>query len=496
MTDQRPENASPTVTALIAATLLLAAFYLAWPIYRATLPMEIDVNEPWNANFSDAAWHKNGQPLYPKPDGLLVNNYPPLSFYLVGGIASIAGDPIAVGRWISLFAVFALAAGTAACVRALGGSWLAAIAAAVWLLATFARFFESYVGMNDPHLFALAVMVGALAWLIRRQKKGKAVEPAILLMVLTGFFKHNLLAVPVASLAWLAMSNRRQAARAATVGVGAAAVGLTLCGMIYGGDFFRQLFGAPRETSFLRAVAGLGRLQWIGPALVIFAIWAWDQRRSRWDSAARFAAIFVAVAFMLFFVQEMGAGVDDNAQFELAVAAAVGLALAFDRLDVIPTVRRVGLNRSRAAVLLILFIRLLISSHSEPYLLAFSGAFRENLRERATVTSAETARVAAIPGPIVCFAWKPSLRDPGDRTREEIFWRAIAFPDGGPSESITVTPAMTIGRRAGKPFVFDAFAADQRVKLGKISLDALKRRLNREGVHFVPVDHRVLTGRN
>jgi len=63
----------------------------------------------------------------------------------------------------------------------------------------------------------------------------------------------------------------------------------------------------------------------------------------------------------------MGAGVDDNAQFELAVAAAIGLALAFDRLDVIPIVRRVGLKRGRAAVLLILCVRLLISGRSEPF---------------------------------------------------------------------------------------------------------------------------------
>ena len=484
----------------IAAMFLLGAFYLAWPIYRATLPMEIDVNEPWNANFADAAWHKNGQPLYPKPDGLLVNNYPPLSFYLVGGIASITGDAIAVGRWLSLFAVVALAAGAAACVRWLGSSWLAAIVAAVWLLATFARFFESYVGMNDPHLFALAIMVWALVWFIRRHKNGRAVEPAILLMVLAGFFKHNLFAVPIASLAWLAVSNRRQAARAVAVGAGAAAIGLTLCGILYGGDFFRQLFGMPREYSIARAVAGLGRLQWIGPALVMFLIWRWDERQDeetgRPENPAALAAIFIAVAFILCFVQEMGAGVDDNAQFELAVAAAVGLALAFDRLDVIPMVRRVGLNRGRLAVLLILFIRLLISSRSEPYLLAFSSEFRENLCRQTTVTSAETARVAAIPGPIVCFAWKPSFRDPADRTREEIFWRSLAFPDGGPAESIVVTPAMTVCRRAGKPFVFDAFAADQRVKLGKISLEELKRRLDREGIHFAPVDHRVLTGRN
>ena len=52
----------------------------------------------------------------------------------------------------------------------------------------------------------------------------------------------------------------------------------------------------------------------------------------------------------------------------------------------------------------------------------------------------KAAEIAAIPGPVVC-------------------------------------PVMTICRRAGKPFVFDAFAVDQRLKTGHLSPDELKQRL-------------------
>ena len=33
----------------------LAAIYLAWPVWRATLQLEIDQNEGWNGYFADAA---------------------------------------------------------------------------------------------------------------------------------------------------------------------------------------------------------------------------------------------------------------------------------------------------------------------------------------------------------------------------------------------------------------------------------------------------------
>jgi hypothetical protein len=561
MTDQR-QNASPMVTASLTAMMLLGAIYFAWLVYRATLPMEIDVNEPWNARHADAAW--NGQPLYPDPDGLVANNYPPLSFYLVGAAAWATGcDAVCVGRWLSLAATVALAAGVGACIRWLGASRFAALAAAVWLFATFARFFHGYVGMNDPHLAALAVMTWAMAWMIRRRRSGWAVELAILLMVAAGFVKHNLLAVPLASLAWLAADDWRQAVRAAAWGAGAAALGLAVCGLCYGGDFFRQLFFTPREYSLMPALAGLGRLQWIAPALVIFLVWAWDfslsplslwgrdssrgplslwervrvrageadeaghsepgtasphplplsqrergdvatslSQRERGDaaSAVLLVTILVAVAFVLYFFQKMGAGVDDNAQFELAVAAAIGLGLALDRLDVLPIVRRMGIDQGRLVVLGILVVRLLISSDMAPYLVAISPGFRADLQEQAAVTDAEAARIAAVPGPVVCFKMETAPVDqPSDRTREDALWRAIAFSEGrGPSAMVNIfaSPAMTVSRRAGKPYPFDLFLVDQRVKLGQLAPDELRRRLDRLGIRFERVDPRTLLMRS
>ena len=55
-------------------------------------------NEGWNAYFARAAY---AGPLYFPYDAPVTNNYPPLSFYLIGGLALLGGDPIYIGRFIS-----------------------------------------------------------------------------------------------------------------------------------------------------------------------------------------------------------------------------------------------------------------------------------------------------------------------------------------------------------------------------------------------------------
>ena len=78
----------------IALLALLAVYFVVWPVWRAGFPIEIAQNEGWNAYHADAAM--GAAPLYPPTDTLIVNNYPPLSFYVVGGLAQIFGDALYV----------------------------------------------------------------------------------------------------------------------------------------------------------------------------------------------------------------------------------------------------------------------------------------------------------------------------------------------------------------------------------------------------------------
>jgi hypothetical protein len=71
------DTPAPRLLAFAIAVLAgLAAIYTLWPIIRAGLPLQIDPNEAWNAWHADRL--RQGEPLYPDPAGLIVNNYPPL----------------------------------------------------------------------------------------------------------------------------------------------------------------------------------------------------------------------------------------------------------------------------------------------------------------------------------------------------------------------------------------------------------------------------------
>jgi len=408
----RREPLSPAVVTALIALTSLAALYLAWPIWRATLPLQIDVNEAWNAYHADAI--RDSLPLYPDPAGLVINNYPPLSFYMLAALSAVGLDPVYGGRLISLIALAALTGAIASLIQQFRGSGTAAFLGAIWFCATMARFINSYVGMNDPSLPAVALMAWGLVWLLRRQARGRAADPAIVLIAIAGFYKHNYLAIPLTAILWVAISDRWAAVRAAIVGAGAVLIGFALCIGLYGWVFVQSLLMA-REYSLISALGSLGRLQWIAPALVIVFVWAWNRKGSQ---AVHFSIIFVAVAFGTCFLQYLGAGVEDNAQFELIVAAAVGLGFAFDGVAAIPEVPWFTIERQRLTILIVVIVRLLLSLRTAPYLLVVSPAFRAELRERAAVTQREVARVAAIPGPAICdldlvcrWAGKPKLFD-------------------------------------------------------------------------------------
>jgi hypothetical protein len=90
----------------IAIVALLAAYFLIFPVYRAFYPLEIGASEGWIVYHQDAILAGNA--LYPAPDSLTQNNYPPLSFYVVAVIASWTGDSLFVGRILSIVATLGL----------------------------------------------------------------------------------------------------------------------------------------------------------------------------------------------------------------------------------------------------------------------------------------------------------------------------------------------------------------------------------------------------
>jgi hypothetical protein len=382
--------------AQVALVALLAAYFMVWPVWRAGFPIEIAQNEGWNAYHADAAM--GAAPLYPPADTLIVNNYPPLSFYAVGALARMFGDALYVGRVLSLIAVVGLGLLIAVVIIELGGGPAGAAIGGLWFIAVMARSFTRFVGMNDPQLVGHMLMMGALAWFLAREARGKSAVPPILAMAAAGFYKHNIVAVPLTAGLWLIRRDWRRAWLPLVIGAGAAALGISICIAVYGDVFLANLLTA-RPYHWQRAVNGLGRLQWILPALVLWAIWVAAEPDRR---AARFTLLFVAVAFAAYLAQWSGEAILDNAQFDLVIATAIGLGLAFDRAGATAFGRRHGETAARAVVVLVVAARLVATLRIEPALVLFDPSYRAQYYENAQAVREDAARIAKIPGPVAC----------------------------------------------------------------------------------------------
>jgi hypothetical protein len=170
-------------------------------------------------------------------------------------------------------------------------------------------------------------------------------------------------------------------------------------------------------------------------------------------AAARFSVTFVGFAFAGYLLQKIGAGVDVNAAFELYVAVAVGIGLAFDRIAIMPVFFGMGVETRRLILIAGLALGLIVAPGLEPYYLVASADYRASFSRNADVMRSEVQRIAAIPGAVNC--------------------------------SID-----TVCRAAGKPFAVDVFFVGQRGVTGHLTPNEMHRRLVTQGIRYEAIDPR------
>src|SRR5215510_2958883 len=426
----------------------IAILSFAWPTYRAFLNIEIGNNEGWNAYFADAAMGK--MPLYPSTAQLITNNYPPLSFYIVGLAGRLVGDPVLGGRLLSLVAVIAIATAIGLSVRRLGGTKVAAAISAAFFVATMSRFFMSYVGMDEPQLLSHAIMTfGFLGFLVARSRDRGYVEP-VLIMALAGFAKHNIIAMPLTAFLWLALNRRPEAVKCVCVAAIAITTGIAICYGLFGRDFFFNLL-SPRHYSVKRALHSFGNLQWVSVGLIACVCNGCVMWR---DRSVRLCSGLIAIALPAFFLQRTGEGVVMNAQFDLVIAVAIGLGLAYTQVPLWPLARPLSPAVAQAILLLAVCTRLLVPKELEPFRMLVDRRFKNEIaiREQAMADSVE--RVRRTPGAVLCN--------------------------------------MLISYRAGKPFAVDDFNVEQRMSAGALPKDAITARVATGALTIVKTDQRAL----
>ena len=352
-------NASAALALIVLA--LLARNVLAIPVH-----VPLDPNEGWNGTHALAVMTGHG--LYPPPQALMVNNYPPLSFYLIGGIARHGGDVIVTGRWVALAAFLICAASLAALLQRMACGLRATVSGTLFFAALL-LITSDYVGMDDPQLLGHAVQLGALLLLLRER-----VMVAAALFALSLFIKHNLVVLPLA--AGLLLQDRRAGVHFLLWGLAFALSGLVLFQLVFGTSLLAQL-ASPRLSSLANVGSAVRHLWWVPlPAVAMAGFWP--------DRHSLFCSLYAGLALLLGLVFAAGDGVDANAFFDLGIALSLALGLAVER-------GRWPVLAAASAVPLLIFLALNFQDNN----FFFTRSFAQS-------SARDIAFLKSRPGPALC----------------------------------------------------------------------------------------------
>jgi hypothetical protein len=201
----------------LVATYLLAALTSFVFVCAVLLPIgnllslgftfEINYNEGWNVYNADRL--VQGGQIY-DDNFWRVNNYPIASFLIVGAVNSFLHDLLLSGRLVALVSFAAIGGFAAIAVRRFGGGRTDAVFGAGCAMGFCYLVAPVWIIADDPQTLGEAVMLGALVSYIARPPDRLNLLRTAFLVVLGGFIKHNLLAIPIAVTLDLAFRSPRR----------------------------------------------------------------------------------------------------------------------------------------------------------------------------------------------------------------------------------------------------------------------------------------------
>ena len=415
--------------------LLCSVFALltaVFPIARACFRVEVSYNEGWNVyNVATLVRH---QIMYPARYGLTTVNYPLLSFAVLAQLHRLTHDYLFTARALSLVGLAGSCILSGVIVRVLGAPRQAAVLTGFYCLALFAADADTYVGTDDPQMFAQIFFLGGLLLYLWRRNNLSAIAGAALLFVIGGSIKLNLVDIPVAVLIDLALIAPRRALWFSLSGLCAAWVSVAL-NIRFGGPYFVAQVLTPRSWHLSTALINL--MVVLGPLVVPLLVSGYMAFLLRKDRRLRIASILLgtSVLFGSFFAG--GRGVSINALFSVLLAMAILTGLLWDRFwNSGHDTRCPNENWLNRAALLVRSPIFLFAWLVIPWLLvpAITSGFNRNrwdpIRRLRELPAAEVrfddeaAILRSLPGPVICesllrcyFARKPYVLDPFNTTR-------------------------------------------------------------------------------
>jgi hypothetical protein len=410
---------------------LIATISLLWSIQRSFLEIIINSNEGWNAFFDDAALGE--MQLYPSPNQLITNNYPPLSFYIVGSLGKMLGDTILAGRLLSLLAIGVISFFIAQIIKQLSltsgklaDSFQGSLIGVTYFIGTLTIFFKWYVGANDPQLLAQAIMIIGFFLFIKAMEQDRNYWIAIFVMVIAGFFKHNIITMPLTMMLWLVIQKKWKVFFFCSFfALSLILLGFAICLSVYGFNFYYN-FTTPRTWLLFKVIHAFSDLGALSVGLLFWFAASWKFRK---ESSICLVTLMIFIGLIVGFIQRLGNGVFVNAQFDLVIALSIGLGVIFTLL-----IRENSyLLALGGVVAFVLFFFL------EPsFLDIFSPSYHKRLAESEQIMKEHIEMVRALPGDVFCESY-------------------VAY-------------------RAGKPFAADALNVEERMRIGRLPKDTMTRR--------------------
>lgn len=288
-------------------------------------------NEGWNAYQVQALLQ--GQPLYPAWNEPWVNNYPPLSFYVVAALSLATHDVIFSGRLISLVGILATGFNIGAISAALTRNKLSGFVAALFFLIAVGVWFQSYVAMNDPQWLGHGVQTtGALILLASAQSRRSlaAVALGAALMFSGCLVKHNLVVLPPVVWGVLLIKDRKACLVMSLVFLVLGCAFILFAFAMYGRPFFEQVLGYQRVIRFVRGVRYLSKFAFVVAPAVVFALLNLALSPSDWRS--RFPSVYALFACLIGGYALCGEGINYNVLFDVVIAMALTVGSLFNVL--------------------------------------------------------------------------------------------------------------------------------------------------------------------
>jgi len=399
--------------AWICACFALATFIV--PAARACFRVEVGYNEGWN--IYNARIFADHHLLYPARYGWTTVNYPMLSFVVMAQLHRLTHDYLFTARAVSLLSVLACSVLVGAIVRSLGGAWQASSLAAFYCLALFCTNANTYVGQDDPQMFAQVFFLAGLLVYLQKRESLFAIACAAMFFVVGGCIKHNPIDFPLALLLELTLISLHRALWFSACGILFAGVAVAL-NIHYGGPAFLGQLLAPRDYQASKIFYQM--LNVFGPLLFPFCIAIYTAFKVRKDGTRRIAAILLATSLVVGGYFSGGQGVSINALFTALLATAILIGLFFSEAS--SAQWRWAEHPIAGYAPLLLFSWLLI-----PLIISGNWNPLRSLREIAMAQQRfdeDVELLRAQSGPALCesllrcyFADKPYSYDPFNATR-------------------------------------------------------------------------------